>query len=80
MAAGWGRIQSSSFVRVEWEGKIENQPVRWQLLVVCDLVGGQNRPNKSWTKILAETLAPLLLGIDIYFNLRVAVWVICTNV
>jgi hypothetical protein len=28
-------------------------------------VGGQNGPIKSWTKILAETLAPLLLGIDI---------------
>jgi hypothetical protein len=27
-------------------------------------VGGQNGPTKSWTKILAETLAPLLLGID----------------
>jgi hypothetical protein len=27
-------------------------------------VGGQNRPKKSWAKILAETLAPLLLGID----------------
>jgi hypothetical protein len=32
--------------------------------VLCDLVGGQNGPKKSWTKILAETLAPLLLGID----------------
>jgi hypothetical protein len=30
------------------------------------LVGGQNRPKKCWTEILAETLAPLLLlGIDI---------------
>jgi hypothetical protein len=27
-------------------------------------VGGQNGPEKSWTKILAEILAPLLLGID----------------
>jgi hypothetical protein len=34
-------------------------------VVLCDLVGGQNRPKKSWTKILAETLAPLLLGIDL---------------
>jgi hypothetical protein len=25
-------------------------------------VGGQNGPMKSWTKILAETLTPLLLG------------------
>jgi hypothetical protein len=27
-------------------------------------VGGQNRLNKYWTKILAETLALLLLGMD----------------
>jgi hypothetical protein len=27
-------------------------------------VGGQNRLKKCWTEILAETLAPLLLGID----------------
>jgi hypothetical protein len=33
--------------------------------VVCKLVGGQNGLNKSWTKILAETLTPLLIGIDI---------------
>jgi hypothetical protein len=34
-------------------------------VVLCGLVGGQNGPNKCWTKILAETLAPLLLGIDL---------------
>jgi hypothetical protein len=34
-------------------------------VVLCILVGGQNGPKKSWTKILAETLAPLLLGIGI---------------
>jgi tRNA G10 N-methylase Trm11 len=28
-------------------------------------VGGQNVLIKSWPKFLAETLAPLLLGIDI---------------
>jgi hypothetical protein len=33
-------------------------------VVLCDLVGGQNGPVKSWTKILAEALAPLLLGIE----------------
>jgi hypothetical protein len=34
------------------------------LYVLCDLVGGQNGLKNCWTKILAETLAPLLLGID----------------
>jgi hypothetical protein len=32
--------------------------------VLCDLVGGKNSSIKSWMKILAEPLAPLLLGID----------------
>jgi hypothetical protein len=33
-------------------------------VVLRDLVGGQNGLNNCWTKILAEILAPLLLGID----------------
>jgi hypothetical protein len=40
-------------------------------VVLCILVGGQNGPKKSWTKILAESLAPLLLGIDIYINYNI---------
>jgi hypothetical protein len=42
-----------------------NERVWWQFDALCDLVGGQNDPIKTWTKILAETLAPLLLGKDI---------------
>jgi hypothetical protein len=51
-------------VRSGGKEKAKNEPVRWHFAVLCILVGGQNRPKKSWTKILAETLAPLLLGID----------------
>jgi hypothetical protein len=41
-----------------------NEPARRHEYVLWILVGGQNSPVKSWTKILAKTLAPLLLGID----------------
>jgi hypothetical protein len=54
--------------------KGEKNPKRTGIVVQCviwDLVGGQNGPIKCWTKILAETLAPLLLGIDIDFRSNV---------
>jgi hypothetical protein len=54
----------AAFVRSVWLGKERERNGMWQLFVLCNLVGGQNGQKKSWTKILAETLAPLLLGID----------------
>jgi hypothetical protein len=49
------------------DGKIE--PVfisRVALVVIRSLVGGQNGQKNCWTKILAETLTPLLLlGVDL---------------
>ena len=55
------------------ESKGEKNPKRTGIVVQCviwDLVGGQNGSIKCWTKILAETLFSLLLGID-YNNKRV---------
>lgn len=39
--------------------------------VLCDLLGGQNGPKNSWTKILAEILASLLLGIDLISRTKI---------
>jgi hypothetical protein len=51
----------------------------WHERVLLILVGGQIRPTKSWTKILAETLSPLLLGID-KENKNKKIFAVCTLV
>jgi hypothetical protein len=59
-APGCGAVENSGGGKKE-----SNEPVPWwHFAVIWNFVGGQNGPTKSWTKNLAETLAPLLLGID----------------
>jgi hypothetical protein len=62
MRDGMGRWNKKE--RKYTPGTDTHEPVLWQSVVLCDLVGGKNRSDKNWMKILAETLAPLLLGID----------------
>jgi hypothetical protein len=55
--------KSSSLLAVRGgKGKEQNEPVQGSLMYYVNWWEGKSVQEKSWTKILAETLAPLLLG------------------
>jgi hypothetical protein len=59
MRDGMGRWNKKE--RKYTPGTDTHEPVLWQSVVLCDLVGGKNRSDKNWTKNFGRNISSFII-------------------